>query len=191
LSGYQVWVLFSQITTLSSRCILGNGQLLKKVYLPKSIFVISILCSEFVNFGFAMLPLILLIIVIGKGITLALLFLPVSLIIMVLFTMGISFYLAAVSVYFVDIIDIYQLLLMPWMYLTPIFYPLEILPSKVLFIIKINPMYCIIDCFRTPIYMGHLPEPLTVFWATVNALVVFIMGIRFFSKLSDNFIYYI
>jgi ABC-type polysaccharide/polyol phosphate export permease len=52
-------------------------------------------------------------------------------------------------------------------------------------------MYCIIDCFRTPIYMGHLPEPLTVFWATVNALVVFIMGIRFFSKLSDNFIYYI
>jgi ABC-2 type transport system permease protein len=191
LSGYQVWVLFSQITSLSSRCILQNGQLLKKVYLPKAIFVSSILFSELINFCFAMLPLFLLIVFIGKGITLALLFLPVSLIIMLIFTLGISFFLAAVSVFFVDIIDIYQLLLMPWMYLTPIFYPVEILPSKVLSIIKINPMYCVIECFRTPIYTGQLPEPLTVIWAIVYALVVFIIGISFFTKLSDKFIYYI
>jgi ABC-type polysaccharide/polyol phosphate export permease len=52
-------------------------------------------------------------------------------------------------------------------------------------------MYCVIECFRTPIYTGQLPEPLTVIWAIVYALVVFIIGISFFTKLSDKFIYYI
>lgn len=191
LSGYQVWLLFSQITTLSSRCILNNGQLLKKVYLPKAIFVVSILFSELVNFAFAMLPLLILILFIGKSINLSLLFIPVSLIIMLFFTLGISFFLAAVSVFFVDIIDIYQLLLMPWMYLTPIFYPLEILPSKVLFLVKLNPMYCIIECFRSPIYIGHLPDLMTIFYAVVSATVVFIIGTYYFNKFSDHFIYYI
>jgi ABC-2 type transport system permease protein len=191
LSGYQLWILFSQCTILSSRCILNNGQLLKKVYLPKTIFVLSILLSELVNFGFAMLPLLLLVIIIGNKLSMALLFLPISLIIMILFTLGVSFFLAAVSVFFVDIMDMYQLLLMPWMYLTPIFYPLDIVPSKFIFIIKINPMYYIIDCFRAPIYLGHLPDPLNFFWAALSALVVFIAGVFLFTKLSDNFIYYI
>lgn len=191
LSGYQLWILFSQSTILSSRCILTNGQLLKKVYLPKTIFVFSILLSELVNFVLALLPLLLLVILIGKGLSLALFFLPVALIIMIIFTLGISFILAAATVFFTDIMDMYQLLLMPWMYLTPIIYPLEIVPPKFLFIIKINPMYYIIECFRAPIYLGHLPNPLDVFWAGLSALVVFIAGIALFAKLSDDFIYYI
>jgi ABC-2 type transport system permease protein len=191
LSGYQLWILFSQSTILSSRCILANGQLLKKVYLPKTIFVFSILFSELINFIFALLTLLLLTIFIKKGLSLALLFLPVALIIMVMFTLGISFILAAVTVFFTDIMDIYQLLLMPWMFITPIIYPLEIVPPKFLYLIKINPMYYIIEIFRAPIYLGHLPNPLDIFWAGLCALVVFTAGIALFAKLSDEFIYYI
>ncbi len=191
LSAFQLWILFSQSTTLSSRCILSNGSLLKKVYLPKTIFVISILVSELVNFSFAMVPLIALIIIIGKGLSFYLLFLPIPLIIMIVFTLGVSFMLSSITVFFHDIMDIYQLLLMPWMYFTPIFYPLEIIPAKYLFIFKINPMYYIIDCFRAPIYLGQLPDPLNVLWAGLSAIVAFIVGIILFTKLSDKFIYYI
>jgi ABC-2 type transport system permease protein len=191
LSAYQLWILFSQSTTLSSRCILSNGSLLKKVYLPKTIFVISIMLSELVNFSFAMLPLLALVAIIGKGLNLALLFLPIPLIIMIVFTLGVSFILASITVFFHDIIDIYQLLLMPWMYLTPIFYPLTIVPQKYVFILKINPMYYIIDCYRAPLYLGQLPDLLNVLWAGLSALVVFIAGIVLFTKLSDDFIYYI
>ncbi len=191
LSAYQLWILFSQSTTLSSRCILTNGSLLKKVYLPKTIFVVSIMVSELVNFSFAMLPLLGLVVLIGKGLTLSLLFLPIPLIIMIFFTLGVSFILSSVTVFFHDIMDIYQLLLMPWMYLTPIFYPLEIIPEKYLFIVKINPMYYIIDSFRAPIYLGQLPDPLNVLWAAVSAMVVFIAGIIVFTRVSDDFIYYI
>jgi len=191
LSAYQLWILFSQSTLLSSRCILVNGPLLKKVYLPKTIFVISIMLSELVNFSFAMLPLLALVAIIGKGLSLALLFLPIPLLIMIIFTLGVSFILASLTVFFHDIIDIYQLLLMPWMYLTPIFYPLTIVPEKYVFILKLNPMYYIIDCFRAPLYLGQLPDPLNVVWAGLSALVVFIAGIVLFTRLSDDFIYYI
>jgi len=191
LSAYQLWILFSQSTTLSSRCILANGSLLKKVYLPKTIFVISIMLSELVNFSFAMLPLLTLVAIIGKGLNLALLFLPIPLLIMIIFTLGVSFILASVTVFFHDIIDIYQLLLMPWMYLTPIFYPLTIVPEKYVYILKLNPMYYIIDCFRAPLYLGQLPDPLNVCWAGLSALVVLIALIVLFTRLSDDFIYYI
>jgi ABC-type polysaccharide/polyol phosphate export permease len=162
LSGYQLWILFSQSTILSSRCILSNGPLLKKVYLPKTIFVISILLSELVNFGFAMLPLFFLMIVIGKGLSLALFFLPVSLIIVIIFSLGISFTLAAVTVFFTDIMDIYQLLLLPWMYLTPIVYPLEILPPKALYIISV-PMYHIVSV-SCPYFPWSAARLLSVVW---------------------------
>jgi len=191
LSGYQLWILFSQATILSSRSIIVNGQLLKKVYLPKTVFIFSILFSELLNFAFAMLPLLALVAIIGKGLTLSLLFLPIPLIIMIFFTLGISFLLAAVSVFFYDIIDMYQMLLMPWMYLTPIIYPLDIVPAKFINILKLNPMYYIIDCFRAPIYLGQLPDPMNIFWAGLSALVVFIGGFALFTKLSDEFIFYI
>ena len=92
LSAYQLWILFSQSTILSSRCILVNGPLLKKVYLPKTIFVISIMLSELVNFSFAMLPLLALVAIIGKGLSLSLLFLPIPLIIMIIFHVRSVFY---------------------------------------------------------------------------------------------------
>lgn len=191
LSGFQLWLLFSQSTLLSSRCILSNGQLLKKVYLPKCIFVFSILLSELVNFALAMLPLLALVMIIGNGLSLALLFLPVPIIIMSIFTLGVSFILAATTVFFHDIMDMYQLLLMPWLYLTPIIYPVEIIPAKFLPILKLNPMYYIIDCFRTPIYLGHLPAFMHVVWAGLSALAIFIVGIVLFAKWADDFIYYI
>lgn len=191
LSGFQLWSLFSQSTILSSRCMLVNGQLLKKVYLPKTIFVCSILLSELVNFAFAMVSLLAIVLILRKSLSPALLFLPIPIIITIFFTLGVSFILAGLTVFFNDVMDIYQLLLMPWMYLTPIVYPLEIVPPKFLSILKINPMYYIIDCFRAPIYLGHLPDFMNVFWAGLSALVVFIGGIVLFTKLSDDFIYYI
>ena len=52
-------------------------------------------------------------------------------------------------------------------------------------------MYYIIDCFRAPLYLAQLPDPLNVLWAGLSALVVFTAGIVLFTRLSDDFIYYI
>ena len=191
LSGYQLWNFFSQSTQVASYCLLRNGPLFKKIYIPKSIFVISAVLSNMVNLAFALIPLFILLPILGKGFHLSLLFLPIAILFAVMFTIGISFVLSATAVFFNDIIDMYQIFIMPWMYLTPIVYPIDIIPKKYLLFLKLNPMYYIVECFRLPIYMGELPHFQTVCLALLVSLASLVIGYLVFTKLSDTFVYYV
>lgn len=191
LSGYLLWNFFAQSTILSSRSILNNGEIFKKIYVPKSIFVLSIVCSELINFAFALIPLCLVLLIIRRILTVSLFFLPVPIFFMVMFTLGIALLLAASSVFFYDIIDGYQILLLPWMYLTPIVYPLEIIPARFLPLIKLNPMYYLVECFRAPIYGGQIPDLMIILTAGILALLSLCLGYKVFMRLVDDFIFYV
>jgi ABC-2 type transport system permease protein len=191
LSGFQLWNFFAQSTAVASRCLLTNGPLFKKIYIPKTIFVISVVLSNMVNLGFAMIPLFILLPILGKGFHLALLFLPVSIIFAVMFTLGISLILSATAVFFNDIIDMYQIFLMPWMYLTPIVYPINIIPPKYVPFLKLNPIFYIVECFRLPIYQGVMPDLQSITLAFLVAVVTLWIGYRVFANLADTFVYYV
>jgi ABC-2 type transport system permease protein len=191
LSGFLLWNFFAQSTVLASRCLLGGSAIYKKIYVPKSIFVFSIVCSELVNFAFALIPLVLLLLVVRHALPLSLLFLPVSILLTVLFTLGVALLLSAGSVFFYDIIESYQILLLPWMYLTPIIYPLDIISPTYLPIIKLNPMYYFVECFRAPIYGGHLPSWEILLVAGALGSVSLLLGYKVFTRLADDFIYYV
>ena len=191
LSGYQLWNFFAQSTQVSSYCLLKNGTLFKKIYIPKPIFVVSTVLSNMVNLGFALIPLFILLPILGKGFHLSLLFVPIAILFVVMFSIGISFVLSATAVFFNDILDMYQIVIMPWMYLTPIVYPIDIIPKKYLPLIKLNPMYYIVECFRLPIYLGELPNLQTVCLALFVSVATLVIGYVVFSKLSDTFVYYV
>jgi ABC-2 type transport system permease protein len=191
LSGYQVWNFFAQSTAFGSRCLLNSGPLFKKIYIPKMIFVISAVLSQIINFGFALIPLFILLPILGKGYHLSLLFLPVSILFAIMFTLGICFILSATAVYFNDIIDIYQILLTSWMYLTPVIYPIDIVPKKFLPFFKLNPAYYIVECFRVPIYMGEIPNLQCIVLALLVSTTSLLIGYRVFTKLADSFVYYV
>jgi ABC-2 type transport system permease protein len=108
-----------------------------------------------------------------------------------MFTTGISLILSATAVFFNDIIDMYQIFLMPWMYLTPIIYPIDIVPKKFLPLVKLNPMYYIVECFRLPIYLGTLPDLQTAGWGLLVAVASLLIGYMVFAKFSDTFVYYV
>jgi ABC-2 type transport system permease protein len=191
LSGYQLWNFFAQSTQVASNCLLKNGPLFKKIYIFKPIFVISIVLSNMVNLAFALIPLFMLLPILGKGFHLSLLFLPIAILLATMFTIGISFLVSATAVFFNDIIDMYQIFLMPWMYLTPIIYPIDIIPKKYWPFLKINPMYYIIECFRQPIFLGKLPSLDTFYMAIFVAGVTLWVGYKVFTRLSDTFVYYV
>jgi ABC-2 type transport system permease protein len=119
------------------------------------------------------------------------LFLPVPILLAVMFTLGVSFMLSAIAVFFNDIISMYQVVLMPWMYLTPIVYPIEIVPKKFVPFLKLNPMYYIVECFRSPIFAGTLPAPEVFGIGLALALSTLLLGYLVFIKLSDNFVFYV
>ncbi|MBC8492494.1 MAG: ABC transporter permease [Chloroflexi bacterium] len=191
LSAYLLWNFFAQSTVASMTSILRGGTLIEKIYVPKAIFVLATITSVLVNLLFAMLPLLVVMVMIQQKVGFSLLFLPIPVILTALFTLGLSLLLSAVAVFFYDVIEMYQVMLTAWMYLTPIFYPIDIIPPQYRVFIRLNPMYYLVECFRAPIYDGVLPPTEYLAYGGLAALVALIVGWWFFSRSADRFVYYV
>src|SRR5262249_57799358 len=103
--------------------------------------------------------------------------------------LGVSFLLASVCLEFNDVVQIYQALLLAWMYLTPIIYPLEAVPERFHWIIRANPLYYLVEAFRQPIYDGVLPGRRTIAYAAASAVVALVTGWWVFERRSDRIAY--
>ena len=97
---------------------------------------------------------------------------------------------ASLTVFFLDVGEFYNVILMPWMFLTPIMYPMDIVPEKYHILIKMNPMYYFIECFRYPIYNGELPS-IGIISMSMLAVVTLIIGVWVFTNAEDDFVYYV
>lgn len=191
LTGQILFNFFSESTSTAMTSIIGGSSLIKKVYIPKYIFPISRCLSSFVNLIFA-LPAILVIMAATKvkfGWTIILF--PLPLIFLLIFAMGISLIISAYAVFFRDIVHLYSVFLTAWMYLTPIFYPVNIIPDEYKFLIKINPMYYIIEIFRDITLYARMPSGQFVMIGLLISITTFIIGAAVFYKNQNRFILYI
>ena len=116
---------------------------------------------------------------------------PIPLILMLIFAMGVAMMISACAVYFRDIIHLYSVLVLAWMYCTAIFYPVTALPPKVAFLIGFNPMFNYITFFRDLMLTGTLPSTWTWVACCVSSVAAFLLGAAVFRKLQRNFILYI
>lgn len=189
LSGIIFWNFFSTSTNLTSFSLISNSSLLKKVYFPRVIIVLSTILSQFINLLFALIPLIILMFIFNNPPKLSFFLLPIPLISLLLFTTGLSFVLSILSVYFTDISYIYQIILIAWMYLTPIFYPPSIVPQKYQIFLTLNPMYHIIWSLREVIYFGSAPSLQNLSFSFLFGFLFFIFGYIFFIKNENKIMY--
>jgi ABC-2 type transport system permease protein len=189
LSALLLWNFFSQSTSQAMYNLTWGGGLINKIYVPKSVFVFSAILVGLVNLLLALVPLALIMLVTGQPFSLALFFLPVSVLLTVLFALGVGLFIAALAVYFTDVIDIYQVGLTILMYMTPIIYPMAIVPPQYVPFIHFNPMYYFVEIFRAPIYQGTLPEFYLLVRAALVATVAFGVGWWFFTRKADEFAY--
>ena len=191
ICGQTLWSFFSESTNTAMNSVMANGALIKKVYIPKYIFPISRVFSSFVTMSFSLVAIVIVMIATGIRITPALLLAPIPLGMLLIFCMGVGMVLSALAVYFRDIVHLYSVLTLAWMYMTPIFYPIEALPTEVATIVELNPLYHYITFFRSLVLHGALPT-LDV-WCNcfVACVVVFFAGLWVFRKLQRNFILYV
>jgi ABC-type polysaccharide/polyol phosphate export permease len=191
LSAFVLWNFFSQATSWSTSCLLSYAPLIKKVYVPKSIFVLATVIAGVVNLVISLVPLALIMVVLGHPFHAAMLFLPVPIVLATLFSLGVSLALAPLCVMFADIVPIYQVVLTAWMYLTPIIYPLSALPEGHKRLILLNPMTHLVEAFRTPIYQGALPSSHVLLASTVAGVGTLVIGWLVFARYSDRVAYYV
>lgn len=191
ITGQTLWNFFNESTNMSMYSVLQNGALIKKVYIPKFIFPISRVLSSFVTMSFSLAAILIVMVFTKAPFYWTILLFPIPLFFLLLFAMGIGMILSALSVYFRDITHLYGVVTLAWMYLTPIFYPANALPERVLPIIHANPMYSYITFFRNIVLYGAVPEPVMWLRCALMSLAALAVGLVVFRKMQRNFILYI
>jgi len=190
LSGLIVWTFFAQSTIAAMRYFIWGGSLIRRVYIPKTLFAISAVGAGLVNLLLSMVPLILVMLAIGYTPRMPVLFLPVSIALLAAFALGVGLLFSAIAAYFPDVVEMYEIALMAWMYLTPIFYPEEIIPESFSWwLFNLNPMFHLVRLFRAPIYFGVWPAPERLAAAAVAALGALVIGWIVFTRKADQFAY--
>jgi len=183
LSGLIAWNFFAQTTTAAMQQTVWGASLYHRIYLPRTIFTVSAIGTGLVNFLLAMLPLSVIMAFIGVPFTKALLVLPLSVLLITLFALGIGLLFSSMVIFFPDVAEMYHIAITGWMYLTPIFYPANILPdTSRAFILGLNPMYYLMQLYRLPIYEGRLPDPTTLLTSAAIAVITLLAGWGVFSK---------
>lgn len=191
ICGQTLWTFFNESTSASMYSVIVNGPLIRKVYIPKYIFPFSRVLSSFVTMTFSLVAILIVMLFTRVPFSFTLLLTPIPLALLLIFCMGVGMALSALAVYFRDTTHLYGVLTTAWMYLTPVFYPISVLPEKVAFLLKLNPLYHYITFFRELVLYGNVPA--IGMWASCCAFsaVAFIAGLLIFRRLQNNFILYV
>lgn len=191
LTGILMFNYFQEANNLTLISVTSNAALIKKVYVPKYIYPLTRVLSSFINLLISMIPLILVVLVSGIRPKLSFLLVVYPMACIGIFCLGLGMLLATSMVFFQDTQFLWSVLSMIWMYLTPIFYPASILPAKVAWILKVNPLYYYITFMRTCIIDGVSPSLKMYAACLVSALVMLAIGASIFKKNQDKFVLYL
>lgn len=188
LSGQLLFNFFSESTSSAMSAIINNAPLIKKVYIPKYLFVISRIASSVINVMASFTALILVMVVTNAGLhyTIFLVIIPIT--IMIVFSTGIGLILASVAVKFRDMIHLYGVLTTVLMYLTPVIYPISDIPERLAIIVNLNPITGMLNIFRDLVLYNTIPSIGEFMVSTVTAFVSLAIGLYVFYKQQDKFI---
>ena len=189
LSGLIIWQFFSQTTNAIIHQMVWGGPLLRKIYMPQTSFALSAIGTGLINIALSIAPLVLIMLIVGVPMRWSLLFLPISMILLAAFALGIGLLISTLAVFFPDVSEMFQIILIGWMYLTPIIYPFDIIPERLQVWFKLNPMYHFVQLFRAPVYEGVLPTWRVFVAGAGIALITLIAGWQVFSLKADEFSY--
>lgn len=197
MSGFLPWSFFAATVSGATNSVVNNASLIKKVYFPRELLPIAEVLSNLVHLLVAFVVLFAMILIFQIRLTTAALMLPLIVLTEVIFVAGMAFLLSAANVFYRDTQHILQILLQAWFFLTPIFYPITILPkAKVilgvtvnvqLWLRRLNPMASIVASYQDVLYWGH-PTGLDFLFRTfVTCVLVLIVGYLVFRRYSHLF----
>ena len=192
LTGRVLMEFMKSATQAGLKSVSGNAALLKKTFIPKYVFTLSKVSSTFIETVFSFGAFLIVMIATRSPFYWQMVFLPLILIQLYLFSLGLSFLLAQMNVFFRDMEYIYHAVCVAWTYLTPIFYPIERLPNLLQVVIRFfNPMYCYVSQFRDCALYGRIPGAGYVIGGCIWAVVMMVLGLYEFKKNQDRFILYL
>lgn len=203
LSGIVIFNFVSEATNLSLGAVVGNFNLITKVYMPKYIFPVSKVLSAAINFAFSLVALYLIVVIqilmhLLPPLSWTNIFMVYDLACLVVFCIGLGLVLATLTVFFRDMYYIWGVILTAWTYFTPIMYPISLIQNGtewwahyVAKLMKLNPLYHYVTFARTILLNAGMPTAFQFFAVAFCSILMLVIGLLFFRSKQDKFVYYI
>jgi len=191
LTGSLIYNFVVEATNGAMTSVLGSGALIKKVYIPKYIFPLEKCLFSILNLLFSMLALVVMMFFLRFVPNWTVLLIPIPIVYTFVFSLGFGMILATLNTFFRDVSHLYGVFTTAWVYLTPIIYPVDILPDIVLSFVKLNPLYYYVEYFRQLVMYGTVPSLTMNLYCAFFSLSFLILGVAIFKKQQDKFILYI
>lgn len=186
LVGLLPWIYFQTSISTSTLILVDNADLLRKVYFPREVFIYGVIMSKAVDLLFASLVLIIFMLFFRISLSINILWIFPIFIVQVVLITGISLIISTLNLFYRDIQYLTNLILLMWMYLTPIVYSLSLVPEKYLWIYRLNPMVGIIKNYRSAVFNSPFDIPSIIFSIFIS-LIVFVFGFWLFKKSEKVF----
>lgn len=187
LLGLIIWYMFSRSTTMGTTSLKDKSAIISKIYFPREVIVISSCLTAFIMMGFEFIAFGVFMAIFGFVPPITMIYLPLLLVDLFVLSIGISFLLSILNVYFKDIIFIWQILLQVGFFITPIIYNLNNFPANIQKILELNPIATIIDVAHNIVLYNTLPTPTASLYIVGSTAIIFVIGYVVF-RLKDKMI---
>lgn len=187
LLGIIIWGFFSKATSFGLNAILGKPNMIKKIFFPRDILVISFCITALLMSIFESAIFVLFMAIFHISLSSTLLYVPLILLILFVFTLGVSLAIAALNVYYRDIQFIWAVVLQAGFFATPILYPVTILPEGLRGIFLLNPLAHIIIESRNVIIYATQPVVENLIYSGIVSMAVLVIGYVVFSHFEPGF----
>lgn len=188
-AGMIPWNFFSSVVTQSGAAFINNEGLIKKIYLPKAIFPLSIACALLIDSLLSFIALFVIILALGGTLSWSLLFLPISFLLLFLFAMGFGLLMSIATVFFRDLQYVIAIAMQGLFFLTPVLYKHDALMGKVAWLVGLNPVTPFIALFRVPLIEATLPSGQVLLQATTISVVTMAVGLFVFLRNEKKIVF--
>lgn len=186
-SGFIFWNFFSQSISSATLSVTGNSNLVTKVAFPKEILVLSSVIGRIPDLIASLIVLVVILVFYNINVTAHLLWVIPILIIEMIMALSVGMFLASINVYFRDITAVVPIILMAWLFLTPVIYPLESVPVQFQTYAKLNPMTGILEGLRSALLAEKSPEIISLSLSILITFILLIFSYLLFKKLEKGF----
>lgn len=185
-SGMLAWNLFSSSVNAAGMSLVGSSNLVSKVYFPRIIIPIASIGTAFVDFLISCVLLICMMLIYGVPLSANVVYLPLLLCGLLMVSVGIGSWLASVTVMYRDFRFLIAFMLQIWMYITPVIYPISLVPDNWKWLLYLNPMFAWISAIRS----SFLGQPIDVLGTVISlaiSIAILIFGLRYFERTQRRF----
>lgn len=186
-AGLLAWTYFANALGNAGNSLVGSANLITKVYFPRLIIPLSAALAGLVDFFIAMVVLIAMMLYYGFAPGWGLLLFPVLVLLTFLCAVGVGMWLSALNVEYRDVRYVIPFLIQLWMFVSPVIYPVSMVPERYRWLLAVNPMGGVIDAYRAAI-LGH--QPIDWFLLGISGAIiafVFVSGLFYFRSVERTF----